>query len=96
MEAFPFDIKRVFYIYGCENSVRGEHCMRETREAVICLQGSCKVYFEGKTIKLNSPSQCLIIEPEDWRMIKNFSKDAILIVFASTKFDENDYQYISE
>lgn len=70
--------------------------MKETREAVICLQGSCKVYSEGKTIKLDSPSQCLIIEPEDWRMIRNFSKDAILTVFASTKFDKNDYQYTSE
>ena len=96
IEDFPFDVKRVFFLYGCEKSTRGEHRMKETRELVVCLQGHCKIYSEEESFKLDSPSQGLIIEPEDWRVIKGFSKDAVLIVFASTKFSNDDYQYSSE
>ncbi len=39
----PFKIKRVFYIYQIDNSVRGGHRHRETIQAAICIKGSCVV-----------------------------------------------------
>ena len=93
IEKLPFDIKRVFFIYGCDDSVRGGHRHKKTRQAVACLQGSCIVQTPNIEMELNSLSTCLIIEPEDWHTITHFSKDAILMVLASTEFDENDYIY---
>lgn len=91
----PFKIKRVFYIYQIDNSVRGGHRHRETIQAAICIKGSCVVSNNDGVAKedflLNDPSQCLILETKDWHQMHSFSQDAILIVFASTTFDSSDY-----
>jgi dTDP-4-dehydrorhamnose 3,5-epimerase-like enzyme len=92
---FPFDIKRVFYIYGVDDSERGGHRHHKTVQAAICIQGECKIYCnDGKSeqvFHLNKPSVCIVLKPEDWHAMKDFSKDAILMVLASETFDEKDY-----
>ena len=94
-KVIPFDIKRVFYIYGVDDSKRGGHRHHKTIQAAICIKGSCTIYnHDGKTettIDLTSPDKCLLLETQDWHTMYNFSKDAILMVFASEYFDENDY-----
>ena len=76
IEKLPFDIKRVFYIYGVDGSVRGGHRHHRTRQAVICLQGNCLVGKIGdRYYNLDLPSKCLIIEPEDWHTMVNFSEE---------------------
>ncbi|HRG63806.1 MAG TPA: FdtA/QdtA family cupin domain-containing protein [Burkholderiales bacterium] len=91
----PFKIKRVFYIYGVDNSVRGGHRHKNTVQALVALQGSCDIYNNNNNLEqrftLNHPSQCLILEPQDWHNMYNFSKDCILQVFASEYFSESDY-----
>ena len=91
----PFEIKRIFYIYGMEGSVRGGHRHHKTSQAAICLNGSCKAYsHNGKVAEefiLDRPDKCLILEPEDWHQIYDFSADAILMVLASEYFDPSDY-----
>ncbi len=91
----PFKIKRVFYIYGVDNSVRGGHRHKSTIQALVALQGSCDIYNNDNNLEqrftLNHPSQCLILEPQDWHNMYNFSKDCILQVFASEYFSESDY-----
>jgi hypothetical protein len=91
----PFQIKRVFYIYGVDDSARGGHRHHETIQAAICIKGECKIFNNNGRIKevfhLNEPSVCLMLEPRDWHQMFDFSKDAILMVLASETFDENDY-----
>lgn len=94
-KALPFDIKRVFYIYGVDDSKRGGHRHHKTIQAAVCIQGKCKIYNNNNIIEevfeLNHPSKCLIINPEDWHTMYDFTKDAILMVFASEYFDSADY-----
>lgn len=96
-EAIPFDIKRIFYIYGVDESVRGGHRHKTTIQAAICIQGKCTISNNNNIISedfiLDSPSKCLILNPEDWHQMYAFSPDAILMVLASTPFDEGDYIY---
>lgn len=40
----PFTIKRFFYIYDVDTSVRGCHRHIATRQAAICIKGGCKIY----------------------------------------------------
>jgi dTDP-4-dehydrorhamnose 3,5-epimerase-like enzyme len=92
----PFDIKRIFYIYGVDDSSRGGHRHKKTIQAAICIQGSCHIHNNNGAAAitkflLNKPDQCLIIEPADWHTMDNFSADAILMILASEYFDENDY-----
>ncbi|MFT3903243.1 MAG: FdtA/QdtA family cupin domain-containing protein [Niabella sp.] len=93
----PFDIKRLFYIYSVDSSDRGGHRHHSTRQAAICIQGSCTITNDnGNSIEefvLDSPAKCLILEPEDWHVMHDFTPDAILLVLASTSFDPSDYIY---
>jgi dTDP-4-dehydrorhamnose 3,5-epimerase-like enzyme len=94
-KVLPFEIKRIFYIYGVDESVRGGHRHHNTIQAAICIKGKCTIYnndSENEEIfHLDKPSKCLIIEPSDWHKMYDFSSDAILMVLASEAFDEIDY-----
>lgn len=92
-----FQIKRIFYIYGVDESVRGGHRYHKTIQAAICIKGECKVYNNDgekeEVFYLDKPYKCVILEPKDWHKMYDFTDDAILMVFASEYFDELDYIY---
>lgn len=96
-KVLPFDIKRVFYIYGVDDSIRGSHRHKITIQAAISIKGMCRITCQtgdGEPIKefiLDKPSKCLIINPEDYHWMDEFSADSILMVFASEYYDANDY-----
>jgi dTDP-4-dehydrorhamnose 3,5-epimerase-like enzyme len=100
-KVIPFDIKRVFYIYGVDDSTRGLHRHQKTIQAAISIQGSCEIWNQSSEFSCNEkflldhPSKCLIINPEDYHWMKNFSEDCILMVLASEYFDAADYIYDS-
>ena len=91
----PFEIKRIFYIYGVDNSIRGGHRHHKTIQAAICLKGKCNVYNNDGNIEsvfiLDAPYKCLLLEQKDWHKMYEFSQDAILMVLASEHFDPSDY-----
>ena len=96
-KVLPFEIKRVFYIYGVDDSVRGKHRHKKTIQAAISLKGSCRIVNQKcnnnkpEEFHLDSPSKCLILLPEDYHWMDHFSNDSILMVFASEYFDLDDY-----
>jgi len=95
-KVLPFDIKRVYYIYNnADNLPRAKHRHKKTIQATICLKGSVEVYNNNGSTKesflLNDPAKCLILEPQDWHIMRNFSEDAILLVLASSNYDTEDY-----
>ena len=91
----PFDIKRIFYIYGVDDSVRGGHRPHNTIQAAICIHGNCIVSNdngkEQEDFILDSPDKCLILNPEDWHTMHHFTPDTVLLVLASTPFNADDY-----
>jgi hypothetical protein len=96
-DQIPFKVKRIFYIYGVDDSVRGGHRHKTTEQAAICIHGSCIVSNNNGEKKedflLDHPSKCLILETKDWHTMHHFTPDAVLLVFASTYFDPSDYIY---
>lgn len=94
-KVIPFTIKRIFYIYGIDDSRRGGHRHCTTRQAAICLQGRCVIDNNNGRKKaryiLDSPAKCLLIEPRDWHIMHHFTPNAILMVLTSEYFDEKDY-----
>ncbi len=93
----PFKVKRIFYIYDVDDSVRGGHRHHTTIQAAICIHGSCIVSNNDgekeEDFLLDNPSKCLILETKDWHTMHHFTPDAVLLVFASTHFDPADYIY---
>jgi len=94
-KCLPFDIERVYYLYGCDGSVRGEHRHIKTQQALVCVHGQCDVYTNNgktkQTFNMNAPDQCLLLPPEDWHRLENISGDAVILLLASDIYDPNDY-----
>jgi hypothetical protein len=93
-KVLPFDIKRFYYIYDVSGK-RGGHHHKKTIQALISLNGSCEIYVNDGINKeiflLDSPSKCLILNPEDWHTMDKFSSHSTLLVFSSEFYDKDDY-----
>ena len=94
----PFDIKRVFYIYDIgKNSIRGGHRHKKTKLALICLHGSCMISNDNGESEadyfLDSPTKCLLLNPEDFHTMHDFNKGTVLLSIASEHYDPDDYIY---
>jgi len=92
----PFDVKRVYYIYGTKEGVaRGFHAHKALKQVAVCVSGCCRfILDDGKQRKetmLDSPHQGLLIEGMVWREMHDFSEDCVLMVLASEYYDEADY-----
>lgn len=92
----PFDIKRVFYIYGSDSTVvRGQHANRETEFLLVNVSGNSKVRVdngeESAVIELNRPRMGLYLSSMLWKDMYDFSDDSVLLVLASGHYNEKEY-----
>jgi dTDP-4-dehydrorhamnose 3,5-epimerase-like enzyme len=92
----PFEIKRVFYIYGSDPAVvRGQHANRKTEFVLINVSGTSKVKVdngvESEVIELNRPRMGLYLPINLWKDMYDFSEDSVLLVLASEHYDASEY-----
>lgn len=93
----PFEIKRVFYIYGSDaNVVRGQHANRRTEFVLINVAGKSKVKVkdgEGNEAIycLNRPHTGIYLPTMVWKDMYDFSGDSVLLVLASEHYDNSEY-----
>ena len=97
MEDIPFDIKRIFYIYGSDKDViRGQHANRESEFVLINVAGTSKVKVkDGKGNEaiyyLNRPHTGIYLPKMVWKDMYDFSEDSVLLCLASTHYDSTEY-----
>ena len=92
----PFDIARVFYIYGSDPTVvRGQHANRESEFVLINVAGTSKVRItDGKCeeiVELNRPMQGVYLPKMIWKDMYDFSEDSVLLVLANTHYNGKEY-----
>ena len=92
----PFEIKRVFYIYGSDGEVvRGQHANRQSEFVLINVGGTSKVRIDNghseAVVELDKPMMGLYIPTMVWKDMYDFSEDSILLVLASTHYDGKEY-----
>ncbi len=95
-QSIPFAIKRVFYIYGSDDTVvRGQHANRESEFVLINVAGKSKVRITNGTeeliVELNKPMMGVYIPRMIWKDMYDFSADSVLLVLASTHYDGKEY-----
>ena len=105
-ESIPFEIKRVFYIYGSDPEVvRGQHANRDSEFVLINVAGTSKVRITDGTeefiVELNRPMMGVYIPKMVWKDMYGFSEDSVLLVLASTHYDGKEYirdydEYVKE
>ena len=96
LSGVPFDIKRVFYIYGSDRTVvRGQHANRNSEFVLVNVAGSSKVMItDGKKkeiVELNQPMEAVYIPRMIWKEMYGFSPDSVLLVLANTHYDSHEY-----
>lgn len=92
----PFDIKRIYYLYGISaGASRAGHSHKDLQQVLIAVTGSFDVHLddgrECQTISLSRPDQGLFIPRMIWREIHHFSEGAVCVALASEHYDEGDY-----
>ena len=92
----PFDIKRVYYIFGTKQGVaRGFHAHKALKQVAVCVTGCCRMLLDNgvdkEEVLLDSPTKGLVIEDFVWREMHDFTPDCVLLVLASEYYDEADY-----
>ena len=92
----PFEIKRVYYIFGTKEGVaRGFHAHKSIKQVMVCVTGACNILLDNglkrEEVLLDSPTKGLLIEDLIWREMHSFSPDCVLIILANEYYKENDY-----
>jgi len=93
----PFKVQRCYYIFDTvPNVVRGMHAHKSLKQVLVCTSGVCRIDCElsdgtKSSHFLDWPDKGLLVEGLVWREMRNFSKDAVLMVLASEHYDEKDY-----
>ena len=95
-KSIPFDIKRVFYMYGADTTVvRGQHANRESEFVLINVAGTSKVRItdskEEFIVELNRPMMGVYIPKMIWKDMYEFSSDSVLLVLANTHYNGTEY-----
>jgi UDP-2-acetamido-3-amino-2,3-dideoxy-glucuronate N-acetyltransferase len=92
----PFPVKRYFMVFDVPSAeVRGEHAHRRCHQFLVCPRGSVSVVADDGTRReefvLDVPSKGIYLPPMVWGIQYRYSRDAILLVFASEYYDGEDY-----
>lgn len=92
----PFEIKRIFYIYGTTpDTVRGRHANKKSEFVLVNLKGSCKVRLyddsEEYIVTLDKPNVGVYVPKMVWKDMYDFSKESLLLVLSNEHYDEIEY-----
>ena len=92
----PFTVKRVYYMYDTKPGVhRGFHAHKTLKQILFCTSGACTIMLDSGTekayVRLDKPTEGLLVEADTWREMYDFTPDAVLMVLASDYYDESDY-----
>lgn len=97
MQDIPFDIKRIFYIYGsAPDVVRGQHANMRSEFLLINVAGTCKVKVkDGRgneaVFSLNRPHTGIYLPRMIWKDMYDFSEDSVLLCLSSEHYDPEEY-----
>jgi acetyltransferase-like isoleucine patch superfamily enzyme/dTDP-4-dehydrorhamnose 3,5-epimerase-like enzyme len=92
----PFEPRRFFLVFDVPSSeTRGEHAHRTCDQFLICVHGSVRALADDGTRReeyvLDSPGKGLLLPAMTWGTQYRYSRDAVLLVFASLNYDNEDY-----
>lgn len=93
----PFEIKRIFYIFGTEKDVvRGQHANKKSQFVLINVAGTSKVKVkdaEGNEVIycLDRPHIGIYLPTMVWKDMYDFSDDSVLLCLASEHYDPEEY-----
>jgi dTDP-4-dehydrorhamnose 3,5-epimerase-like enzyme len=92
----PFPVRRAYWIHSVEaGQARGQHAHRATEQLVVAVGGRIRVRLDDgfgvADYLLEDPTRALRIPGGLWREIEILEPHSMMLVLASTHYDEADY-----
>ena len=92
----PFEVKRVFYLYGVPpGETRGAHAHKTLEQVMIALSGAFDIALDDglhqRHVRMNAPDCGLYVPPMVWEVELNFDPGSLCLVLASDFYSEADY-----
>ncbi len=92
----PWSPKRLYWLQNFKTGAsRGNHAHKKLSQVFVMVRGSLVLdLYRGQSherILFTTESGQILIEPGTWRVISTASVDALLLVAASERYDEEDY-----
>ena len=92
----PFEAQRYFLVYNVPSEhTRGAHAHKQCHQFLICVAGSCAVVVDDghqrAEVLLDAPHLGLYMPPMIWGTQYKYSPGAVLLVYASHRYDPDDY-----
>ena len=93
---FPIKVKRIFFINGKKNKIRGEHAHKKCTQFFVPIQGKMTLIIETPNNKKSIILSCfskttVLVPPKYWCSIKFLEKNSILLVACDKHYEVNDY-----
>ena len=93
---FPIQVKRVFFLYGKKNKIRGDHAHKKCSQFFFLISG--KIILDIKTpsakkkiFLTHSSKIAVLVPPKYWCSVKFVNKNSILMVACDQYYNFNDY-----
>lgn len=96
LKQIPFEMKRLFYIYGADDiSVRGHHSNKKSEFVIINVAGSAKIKLDNgkkqEIVTLDKPNMGVYIPKMMWKEMFDFSSDCVMLVISNELYDADEY-----
>ena len=93
---FPIKVKRIFFLYGKKNKIRGRHAHKKCSQFFIPIFGKIALiiktpYKKEKIVLSHLLKTGILIPPKYWCEVEFTSKNSILMVVCDKNYDLNDY-----
>ena len=93
---FPITIKRIFFIFGKKNKLRGDHAHKKCSQLFVPISGKTVLIIKKKNkdieVILDSKNiKAILVPPLEWCRLKFLTKNAVVMVACDRKYEFNDY-----
>ena len=91
-----FQIKRIFFLHGLKNKIRGDHAHKKCSQIFMPISGKMilftKTPFSEKKFLLDRNSKhAILVPPKYWCSVKFVKKNSTLMVMNNRYYEFNDY-----
>ena len=91
-----FNAKRIFFLYGKKNKIRGNHAHKKCSQLFFSISGKVILnvttpFFKKKMVLDKLSKSAVLIPPMHWCSVKFIEKNSILMVVCDKYYNVNDY-----
>ena len=95
-KSIPINAKRIFFIYGKKNKIRGNHAHKKASQLFIPVSGKMVLSVllgknKKKFLLSRKTKNSFLIPPKHWCSIRFINTNSILMVVSNRYYESSDY-----